>query len=409
MLTVAFPRRTWALVGTLAAVACVLAAAPAVLGDAGASPGKDGLAARLIRLDPGARLGGNTQVATARRARLSGVRGRVNFMIGLAPGQRIVGGEGHDQLGAHGAPGARIHGGRGPDLIHGGAGHQRLRGGAGHDRIHGGHGHDRVWGGHGHDRIHGGHGHDRIWGGAGNDRIHGGAGRDQLDGGSGRNRLVDRQGATVVVAGLGRNHVDVADSGSDRVLCVAGSINRIVVDRSDRLDSRCYGAASTVHFRRPSSGAPTPDSPAVHAAQSINGDGSSGNPYVAECTDPQNVVCTTPFFLPRSLTGLWVNEYVPAYQCPSSHPYLYDESYAPAGTKLLQGIGVLGLGPIGVSITGLKTKRVTVGFVTSIYLIGSDTGWPNSSATNWTTGTNSYRVQLHCTSDTDYAVFLGYV
>jgi hypothetical protein len=30
-------------------------------------------------------------------------------------------------------------------------------------------------------------------------------------------------------------------------------------------------------------------------------------------------------------------------------------------------------------------------------------------ATNWETDTNTYQVQLHCTSDTDYAVFLGYV
>jgi hypothetical protein len=39
----------------------------------------------------------------------------------------------------------------------------------------------------------------------------------------------------------------------------------------------------------------------------------------------------------------------------------------------------------------------------------TDTGFPNSSATNWETDTNSYQVQLHCTSDTDYADFLGYV
>jgi hypothetical protein len=42
-------------------------------------------------------------------------------------------------------------------------------------------------------------------------------------------------------------------------------------------------------------------------------------------------------------------------------------------------------------------------------LIGTDTGFPNSSATNWETGTNSYQLQLHCTNDTDYAVFLGYL
>jgi hypothetical protein len=342
---------------------------------------------------------------------MAGVRGRVNFIIGLAPRQRIVGGAGHDQLGAHGADGARIHGGDGHDLIHGGDGHDVIHGGHGDDLIHGGHGHDHIHGGHGDDVIHGGHGRDRIHGGPGDDRIHGGPGRDRLEGGAGRNRIIDRQGPTVVVAGPGRNHIDVADGSGDRVLCAAGSINRIVVDRGDRLHPGCRSrAASTVLYRRPPSGAPPADAPVAHAAQSVSGDGSSANPYVAECTTPQNVVCTTPFFAARSLSGLWANEYVPAYQCPPSHPYLYHERYAPAGTSLLQGVGVLGLGPIGMSITGIKTKDVmTSDGVTSIYLIGTDTGFPNSSATNWETGTNSYQVQLHCTNDTDYAVFLGYV
>jgi hypothetical protein len=114
-----------------------------------------------------------------------------------------------------------------------------------------------------------------------------------------------------------------------------------------------------VLYRRPPSGASPAEAPAAHAAQSVGGDGSSGNPYVAECTAPQDVVCTTPFFAARSLSGLWANEYVPAYQCPPSHPYLYDERYAPAGTSLPHGVGVLGLGPIGMSITGIKTKDVT--------------------------------------------------
>jgi hypothetical protein len=428
MLAVAFPRGNRALIGALAGLICVGAAAPVVLGRAAPATGRDKLAARLIRLDPGARLGGNTQVAAAARARVSGVRGRVNFIIGLAPRQRIVGGAGHDQLGAHGAAGARIHGGHGNDLIHGGRGHQRLygghghdfihgghghdfiHGGRGHDRIHGGAGHDRIHGGHGHDRIYGGPGHDRIHGGHGDDRIHGGAGRDRLEGGVGDDRLVDRQGATVVVPGPGRNRVDVADGSSDRVLCAAGSINRIVVDRGDRLRSDCRSAASTVRYGRPPNEASAADAPAAHAAQSVSGDGSSGNPYVAECTAPQNVVCETPLFAARSLSGLWANEYVPAYQCPASHPYLYDHSYAPAGTHLLQGVGVLGLGPIGMSITGFKTKDVTISDgVTGIYMIGTDTGFPNSSATNWEIGTNSYQLQLHCTNDIDYAVFLGYL
>jgi RTX calcium-binding nonapeptide repeat (4 copies) len=429
MLAVAFPGRTRALVGALASVICAGTAATVVLEDAGASPGRDRLAARLMRLDPAARLGGNTQVATAVRGHVSGVRGRVNFIIGLAPRQRIVGGASYDQLGAHGAAGARIHGGRGHDLIHGGRGHQRLHGGPGHDFIHGGHGHDRIDGGHGHDRLHGGHGHDRLHGGHGHDRIygdhghdrlvgghghdriHGGAGRDRLEGGPGRDRLIDRQGRTVVVPGPGRNRVDVADGSSDRVVCAAGSINRIVVDGGDRLDPHCSSEASTVRYRRPASEeAPTADAPAAHAAQSVTGDGSNDNPYIAECTEPQKVVCTTPLFAARSLSGLWANEYVPAYKCPTSHPYLFDERYAPAGTALPHGVGVLGLGPIGMSITGFTSTRVTTSLgVTSAYTTGTMTGFPNSSATNWETDTNSYQLQLHCTSDTDYAFFLGYV
>jgi RTX calcium-binding nonapeptide repeat (4 copies) len=430
MTAVGFSRRTRVLIGASALAIGVGAAVPAVLGNAGAKSDRDGLAARLLRLDPGARLGANTQVATAARARLSGVRGRRNFMIGLGARQQIVGGASHDQLGAHGATGVRIHGAHGHDLIHGGQGHQRLHGGTGHDFIHGGHGHDRIHAGHGRDRIHAGHGHDMIRaghgrdrihaghghdlirGGHGHDRIHGGAGRDRLMGGPGRDRLIDRQGATVAVPGPGRNHVDVADGNRDRVACAAGSTNRIVVDRGDRLHPTCRAAsASSVSYRRPpnGAGAQPPDAPAAHAAQSISGDGSNDNPYVAECTEPQYVICNTPLFTARSLTGLWANEYVPAYQCPPSHPFLYDENYAPAGTALPQGVGVLGLGPIGVSITGVRMKRVTVNEITSIYTIGTYTGWPSSSATNWEIDTNSYQVQLACTSDTDYAVFTGYV
>jgi hypothetical protein len=70
----------------------------------------------------------------------------------------------------------------------------------------------------------------------------------------------------------------------------------------------------------------------------------------------------------------------------------------------------LGVGVAAVGLTGIKTKDVTTSDrVTSIYLIGTDTGVPNSSATNWETGTNLYQLQLHCTNDTDYAVFLGYL
>ena len=104
---------------------------------------------------------------------------------------------------------------------------------------------------------------------------------------------------------------------------------------------------------------PRADAPAAHAAQQppITGSGTNESPYTAECTDPQNVDCTTPLFAARSLTDLWANKYVPAYKCPASHPYMYNQSYTPQGTVLPPGVGVLGLGPIGMNITGVETEQ----------------------------------------------------
>ena len=362
------------LVGVSAVVACVGAAAGVALEDAEAGSARERLASRLLRLDPGALVGGNTQVASVAGARVVGVPGRVNFMLGLAARQRIVGGNGHDQLGARGA-GGRVHGGRGHDLIHGFGGHDRLHGGHGHDLIHGGGGHDRIVGGRGHDLIRGGRGHDRLHGGPGDDRF------------------IDRQGDTVVVTGPGTNHVDVADGNSDRVHCAPGSTNNIVVDRGDRLHPRCRNQASTARYVQPS------DTTTTHSAQQkpVTGDGTNDDPYIAPCDNEKQTDCVVSSFPARSLTGLWANEYVPAYKCPTSHPYLYAQNYAPFGTALPKGVEVEGLGPIGVSITGALT--VSGGILNlSSYNAGTRTGGSNSSATSWSLNSNSYRVKLHCTS-----------
>jgi hypothetical protein len=74
-------------------------------------------------------------------------------------------------------------------------------------------------------------------------------------------------------------------------------------------------------------------------------------------------------FASHSLSWLWNNEYVPAYKCPDSHPWLLNKGYAP-----------------GVSTTPDR------------YANGPATGFPNPSATSWSLGTSSYQVRLHCTN-----------
>jgi hypothetical protein len=345
-----------------AAAALVLVAAPSAQADeqAAASVKKERLAKRLMRLDPGARLGGNTQVATVPRTRLFGVSDRVNFMLGLAPRQRIVGGAGADQLGMRRAAG-RVHGGPGNDLIHGGPGDDVLKGGPG------------------------------------NDLIYGGGGDDRLKGGPGNNRLIDGKGATEVRA-AGRTRVEVADGrGDDRVLCAPGASGRIEVDPGDWVAPGCRDGSSRVVVRQVS--AATSQAPATDAGvaqQPVAGKGTNSDPFIAACDSEGSVDCTVSSFPARTLGGFWSNESVPAYKCPSDHEYLLNANYAPIGTALVPGVEVRGLGPVGVSITTPSVVSIGGGFFEAT---GTATGGGASSATNWNGTGAQYRVILHCTSD----------
>jgi hypothetical protein len=376
MVAVARSRVAWALVAAFALALMVPAVSTALERDG--AGGGDRLVRGLLRLDPGARLGGNTQVVAATGSRLFGVPRRTNFMLGLGAQHRIVGGAGHDQLGVRG-PAGRVSGAAGPDLIHGGTEPDQLRGGAGHDLIHG-------------------HaGQDQINGGPGRDLIHGGPGLDRLRGGPGRDRLIDDRGPTAVRAANGRDLIDVADGrGDDRVLCTAGSSARVVADVGDRVGDSCRVATARAVGREAR--------PPARAAQRVTGDGSNDRPYVMECGRADIVDCDIGPFPRRTLDGFWKNEFVPAYKCPPSHPYLFRRDYAPFGTSLPQGVEVRGLrsGNVGASITGISTIKVEGR--DGRYPTGALTGPGQSSATSWKfDGEAIYQVLLHCTSDPDHS------
>jgi RTX calcium-binding nonapeptide repeat (4 copies) len=377
MVALARPRIAQALVVALALLLMV-----PVVSTARAGIPDDRMLTRLLRLDPGARVGANTQVLALDGARLLGVPRRTNFMVGLGAQQQIVGGSDHDQLGARGAASV-VLGRGGPDLIHGGATSDRLGGGPGQDLIHG------------HD------GPDMILGGAGRDLIYGGPGVDRIRSGPGRDRVIDDRGATTVRAGSGRDRVDVADGrGDDRVLCTAGSLARVVADASDQVGDGCRVETAGAAGRRP-------QAPPARPAQRVSGDGSNGTPYVMDCGRAGLVDCDIGPFPRRTLNGFWANEFVPAYKCPPSHPYLFRQDYAPWGTSLPQGVEVRGLktGNVGVSMTGISTIKVEGR--DGRYPTGALTGPGQSSATSWTGGEAIYQVLLHCTSDLDHSYNLG--
>jgi hypothetical protein len=140
-------------------------------------------------------------------------------------------------------------------------------------------------------------------------------------------------------------------------------------------------------------------------ASAIQGDGSNDQPYSAPCGNPGLVDCTITAFPSRHLTGLWANEYVPAYRCPSDHQCLLDKRYVPDGVLVPPGVEIDegvppdgSLWPIGIFIGNFSAVNTPNG----VFTTGTRTGALNSSATNWSTGTAGYRVILHCTSDSSH-------
>jgi hypothetical protein len=329
--------------GWLAAVVgIVLLAVFAVSTAAIAGPAHSRLANRLTARDPGARVNGDTIVVTGAGAHVYSARGRLNFIAALGSHETIVGGNRGDSLAALGG---------------------------------------RV----------------TIIGGGGNDLIYGDR-RATLVGGGGQDLLVDRGANATIRAGSG--DVVIASGRHDRVLCSPGSRNvTVYAGRSASVSSTC-GAGhgrilSLTRLRQPVR-------PAA-AANVVNGDGSNDHPFVAPCDDPGNVDCTISAFPQRTLSGAWANEYVPAYKCPSDHPYRLNKNYAPSFNTWGAGVEIVrdevsGLGfPVNVLITGNSYFNEPT---PPNLFSGTLTGFPNSSATNWLWGgTHYYRIVLHCSSN----------
>ena len=316
------------------AIALVLLAATLARAD------NEKLAKHLHQLNPGALVGGKSIVGTKPGQELRGVHGKPNFIVALGDEETIHGASRNDELGAIGE-GAKI--------------------------VPSNHGHSLIVGGPRSEIVVTGKGHNLIFS--------------------------DAKGATIILESPGDEVI--ATGPHDEIVCAKHSSHELIeVAKGEKVSKSCRGHHNQVeHMAATLSAAKS--SAIAHASAAVIGDGSNGFPFSADCDDPAQVDCKVSSFAPRTLNDLWANEYVPAYRCPAGHPYLLNQNFAPAGTDLVKGVEVEGLGPIGVSITGSVAIETPQGLRTT----NTTTGGVSSSATNWTLGSASYKVILHCTSD----------
>ena len=134
-------------------------------------------------------------------------------MVGGAGNDRILGGEGDNELWGDNLGEQNLTRG-GNDIMTAGAGNDKFYGGGGGDNITAGAGVDFAFGGFGDDTIDGGDGDDRLYGGDGNDTLTGGNGNDLIAGNGGDDRLYGKAGNDVLIGGQGADLI-VGDDGND--------------------------------------------------------------------------------------------------------------------------------------------------------------------------------------------------
>ncbi|WP_024671377.1 calcium-binding protein, partial [Pseudomonas tremae] len=155
---------------------------------------------------------------------------------GYATNDALQGGLGNDVL----------YGQGGNDTLNGDAGNDTLNGEAGNDSLDGGDGNDYLYGGDDADTLRGGAGDDMLYGGSGNDVLLSDAGNDYLSGGAGSDTYQFSRGwgqdtiynydsdlgksdAIVFASDISSSDIAVTRSGSDLVLSLNGSNDKIVV------------------------------------------------------------------------------------------------------------------------------------------------------------------------------------
>ena len=174
----------------------------------------------------------------------------------------LAGGSGDDILfGEHGTD--TLLGEDGNDYLSGGDGDDTLlSGGAGDDVIEGGLGQDTLRGDSGNDTLSGGAGDDILLsGGAGNDYLIGGAGNDHLEGGTGSDTYIfsgdfgqdtvyeapDRaEEDELVFSGHSLNDLWFKEVGSDLVISVIGTDNKVTIENYARFNVNSDAAAAAI-------------------------------------------------------------------------------------------------------------------------------------------------------------------
>jgi hypothetical protein len=143
-------------------------------------------------------------------------------------------------------------------------------------------------------------------------------------------------------------------------------------------------------------------SPAGLRSGAITGNGTNADPYTGSCQRVDGDCRIT--FANRDLQLIFDHEYVPAYRCPESDPWLLKKTVTqgrivPPGVLFQAHYGTLGVSITGVSKKEGKTEQRGTKVYVFEYSTGTLTGFPNSSVTNWGFGGAIYGISIYCTSD----------